>query len=242
MTMAQHSSPVVQLTQVSKSYQMGAVTVTALQGVDLNLYAGEFAAIVGPSGSGKSTLLNMIGCVDVPSSGRVLVDGQNVTHLKDNELTRIRLLKLGFIFQSFNLVNVLSVFQNVEMPLLLQGHFSKQERKTRVETLIERVGLTPYLKHRPNELSGGQRQRVSIARALVANPKIVLADEPTANLDSKTGSEIIDLMKEINESQGTAFLFSTHDERLVSRVERVIHIQDGQILLDNNTVSNAVAG
>lgn len=242
MNRASHSKPVVQLSQVSKSYQMGAVTVSALQEVDLNLFPGEFAALVGPSGSGKSTLLNMIGCVDIPTSGHVLVDGQEVTHLNDNKLTRIRLLKLGFIFQSFNLVNVLSVFQNVEMPLLLQGHFSKQERQKRVETLIDRVGLSPYLKHRPNELSGGQRQRVSIARALVAEPKIVLADEPTANLDSKTGSEIIDLMKEINESQGTAFLFSTHDERLVSRVERVIHIQDGQILEDSSAESKAVAG
>jgi putative ABC transport system ATP-binding protein len=194
------------------------------------LHSGEFTALVGASGSGKSTLLNMIGCVDLPSEGKVLIDGLDVTQESDKALTRLRLHKLGFIFQSFNLVNVLTVYQNVEMPLLLQGGFSAKERKARVEKLLHQVGLSSHLKHRPNELSGGQRQRVSIARALVGQPKIVLADEPTANLDSHTGKEIIDLMHDINQNDGTTFLFSTHDQRVVSRVDRVIPIEDGLLL------------
>lgn len=218
---------IVRLDQVVKNYSLGKTTVEALKGIDLVLYEGDFAALVGASGSGKSTLLNMIGCVDLPSSGHVYIDGIEIGAQNDKQLTRLRLHKLGFIFQSFNLVNVLSVYQNVEMPLLLQGSFSKKERQQKVEALIDRVGLTPYLKHRPNELSGGQRQRVSIARALVGSPRIVLADEPTANLDSVTGKEIIDLMQEINDTEHTTFLFSTHDESVVSRVQRVLPIQDG---------------
>lgn len=220
---------IVQIKDVYKSYPLGKVTVDALRGVNMELYAGEFAALVGPSGSGKSTLLNMIGCVDVPTSGTVLIDGHNISTLKEKDLTLLRLEKLGFIFQSFNLINVLSVYQNVEMPLLLQGRFTKAEREQRIKTIVDRVGLTKFITHRPNELSGGQRQRVSIARALITNPRIVLADEPTANLDSVTGKEIIDLMKEINEQEKTTFIFSTHDDRVVSRVERIIPIEDGLI-------------
>ncbi len=224
---------IVKIQDVRKSYPLGKVSVDALRGVNMELYAGEFAALVGPSGSGKSTLLNMIGCVDVPTSGKVLIDEHNISELKEKELTQLRLEKLGFIFQSFNLINVLSVYQNVEMPLLLQGRFSKEERDQKIRNIVDRVGLTKFINHRPNELSGGQRQRVSIARALITNPRIVLADEPTANLDSKTGKEIIDLMKEINEQQKTTFIFSTHDDRVVSRVERIIPIEDGLIKSDH---------
>lgn len=222
-------SEIIRLVNVTKQYPLGQVLVDALRGVNLTLYSGEFAALVGPSGSGKSTLLNMIGCVDIPTTGSVYVDGQDVSHQNDKQLTKLRLNKLGFIFQTFNLVNVLNVYQNVEMPLLLQGELKAKQRRGRVESLLDRVGLSAHLQHRPNELSGGQRQRVSIARALVGKPKIVLADEPTANLDSVTGKEIIDLMKEINQTDQTTFLFSTHDDRVVSRVDRVIPIEDGLI-------------
>jgi len=230
MESGQSANEIVVLKDVVKNYPLGKVFVPALRGINLTLHRGEFTALVGASGSGKSTLLNMIGCVDLPSEGKVFIDGVDVTQESDKALTRLRLHKLGFIFQSFNLVNVLTVYQNVEMPLLLQGGFSAKERKARVEKLLSQVGLSSHLKHRPNELSGGQRQRVSIARALVGQPKIVLADEPTANLDSRTGKEIIDLMHDINQSDGTTFLFSTHDQRVVSRVDRVIPIEDGLLL------------
>ncbi len=229
MSEQQSGEAIVQIIDVYKSYPLGKMMVDALRGVNMELYTGEFAALVGPSGSGKSTLLNMIGCVDVPTSGTVLIDGNDISKLKEKELTRLRLEKLGFIFQSFNLINVLSVYQNVEMPLLLQGKYTKAERDKKIKTIVERVGLSKFIGHRPNELSGGQRQRVSIARALITDPRIVLADEPTANLDSVTGKEIIDLMKEINEQQKTTFIFSTHDDRVVSRVQRIIPIEDGVI-------------
>lgn len=232
MESGQSGNEIVVLKDVVKNYPLGKVLVPALRGINLTLHRGEFTALVGASGSGKSTLLNMIGCVDLPSEGKVFIDGVDVTQESDKALTRLRLHKLGFIFQSFNLVNVLTVYQNVEMPLLLQGGFSAKERKARVEKLLNQVGLSSHLKHRPNELSGGQRQRVSIARALVGQPKIVLADEPTANLDSRTGKEIIDLMHDINQSDGTTFLFSTHDQRVVSRVDRIIPIEDGVLLAE----------
>ena len=229
MSVNECGSAIVVLKDVVKNYSLGKVNVQALTGIDLTLYSGEFAALVGASGSGKSTLLNMIGCVDLPSSGHVYIDGVEIINQSDAALTKLRLHKLGFIFQSFNLMNVLSVYQNVELPLLLQGGYSRKERRIRVEALLDRVGLMSHLSHRPNELSGGQRQRVSIARALVGKPKIVLADEPTANLDSVTGKEIIDLMHEINQAEQTTFLFSTHDPSVVSRVDRVISIRDGKL-------------
>jgi putative ABC transport system ATP-binding protein len=229
MSNQQSGEAIVEIIDVYKSYPLGKMMVDALRGVNMELYTGEFAALVGPSGSGKSTLLNMIGCVDVPTSGTVLIDGNDISKLKEKDLTRLRLEKLGFIFQSFNLINVLSVYQNVEMPLLLQGRYTKAERDKKIKTIVDRVGLGKFISHRPNELSGGQRQRVSIARALITDPRIVLADEPTANLDSVTGKEIIDLMKEINEQQKTTFIFSTHDDRVVSRVQRIIPIEDGLI-------------
>jgi putative ABC transport system ATP-binding protein len=223
---------VVEVRGVEKDYPLGKLTVHALRGVDLTIDAGEFVSIAGPSGSGKTTLLNLIGCVDVPTKGTVSVDGQATSSLDDNGLTKLRLHKLGFIFQTFNLIGVLDVFQNVEFPLLLQGGMDKAARRARVEAIVEGVGLTPQLRQRPNELSGGQRQRVAIARALVTGPRIVLADEPTANLDSKTGAAIIDLMKELNRRDGTTFIFSTHDAEVMRHANRVIRLADGVIIDD----------
>lgn len=219
----------IELTQVVKEYQLGKISVPALKGVSLKIENGEFTVIAGPSGSGKTTLLNLIGCVDVASKGDVVVSGQNTATLSERALTDLRLHKIGFIFQSFNLISVLNVYDNVEFPLLLMKNISKAERHERVMHFLGKVGLLEHLKHRPNELSGGQRQRVAIARALVTKPRIVLADEPTANLDSATGQSIIDLMKEINQSEKTTFLFSTHDENVIRQARRIIKLRDGLI-------------
>ncbi|MDH4261466.1 MAG: ABC transporter ATP-binding protein [Spirochaetia bacterium] len=221
---------VVSLEQVNKNYILGKTTVNALRNVSLVVAKGDFISIAGPSGSGKTTLLNLIGCVDIATSGHVIINDQDTHDLSDRQLTELRLNTIGFIFQSFNLVSVLSVFQNVEFPLLLQGKISVEERKTRVMDLLKKVGIENHSKHRPNELSGGQRQRVAIARALVTRPKIILADEPTANLDSKTGETIIDLMKEMNEQEKTTFIFSTHDARVMAHANTIINIADGQIV------------
>jgi putative ABC transport system ATP-binding protein len=221
---------VVALRNVVKNYPLGNLTVSALRDVSLSISAGEFLSIAGPSGSGKTTLLNLVGCVDTPTSGDVLVDGRNIGKLSDRELTRLRLDKIGFIFQSFNLVGVLDAFQNVEFPLLLQGHINRAERRQRVMEFLAKVGLEQQARQRPNELSGGQRQRVAIARALVTRPRIVLADEPTANLDSVTGAAIIDLMKSINEKEQTTFIFSTHDAKVMKYAHRLVKLEDGRIV------------
>ena len=223
---------IVDVHDVTRSFPLGKVTVNALRGVSLQIKTGEFLAIAGPSGSGKTTLLNQIGCVDVPTSGKVIVDGSETGLLSEKELTRLRLRSLGFIFQTFNLVSVLNVFQNVELPLLLQGGTTKGERIRRIERLLDGVGLSGQVLQRPNELSGGQRQRVAIARALITEPRIVLADEPTANLDSKTGTRIIDLMKSQNKKLGTTFIFSTHDERVMAQARRIVLLEDGLISSD----------
>ncbi len=222
-------SEIVTLKDVSKVYPLGKLEVRALSDVDMIICSGEFTAIAGPSGSGKTTLLNLVGCVDTPTDGKVIVDGRDTGTLSDTKLTKLRLEVLGFIFQSFNLIGVLDAFQNVEFPLLLQGKLSRKERRDRVSDLLQKVGLEEHGHHRPNELSGGQRQRVAIARALVTHPKIVLADEPTANLDSGTGDQIIDVMKVINAEQGTTFIFSTHDERVMAHADRVIRLEDGRV-------------
>jgi putative ABC transport system ATP-binding protein len=230
---------IVSIQNVRKDYHLDKVVVPALQGVDLNVSQGDFLSIVGPSGSGKTTLLNLIGCVDTATSGTVLVDGQDTRNLSDHQLTDLRLNTLGFIFQSFNLVPVLSVFQNVEFPLLLQRKLGKEERASRVNELLEKVGLDKHSQHRPSELSGGQRQRVAIARALVTRPKIVLADEPTANLDSVTGENIIDLMKEMNRVEKTTFIFSTHDAKVMSHANSVVRLADGKIVDDTKPKAKA---
>jgi putative ABC transport system ATP-binding protein len=224
------SESIVSIVDVVKEYQLGTTVVPALRGVSLDVHRGEFISIAGPSGSGKTTLLNLIGCVDVATRGTVRVAGQDTAALSERELTRLRLDTIGFIFQSFNLVGVLSVFQNVEFPLLLQGRLRGPERRARVMTLLEQVGLADHARHRPNELSGGQRQRVAVARALVGSPQIVLADEPTANLDSETGERIVDLMKEMNQRDGTTFIFSTHDAKVMAHADAVVKLADGKIV------------
>ncbi|MFP4180440.1 MAG: ABC transporter ATP-binding protein, partial [Spirochaetaceae bacterium] len=210
------SDKAAELSAVWKIYHLGKTEVPALKGVDLSITEGDFATIAGPSGSGKSTLLNLIGCIDVASRGSVRVAGHDTATLNDRQITRLRHRSIGFIFQSFNLMPVLNVFENVEFPLLLGGKAPpKAERREYTNYLMEQVGLSDWRRHRPSELSGGQRQRVAIARALVTRPRIVLADEPTANLDSKTGTAIIELMKNINAELSTTFIFSTHDPSIV---------------------------
>ncbi|GAO04212.1 ABC transporter ATP-binding protein [Anaeromyxobacter sp. PSR-1] len=221
---------IVAVQGVSKDYMLGKTVVPALRDVTLEIGRGEFLSIAGPSGSGKTTLLNLIGCVDTPTTGVVQVDGKDTSRLSERQLTDLRLRTIGFIFQSFNLVQVLSVFQNVEFPLLLQGGLSRRDREARVMGLLEAVGIASHARHRPSELSGGQRQRVAVARALVTAPSLVLADEPTANLDSATGENIIDLMKEMNARDGTTFVFSTHDPKVMAHASAVIRIADGRIV------------
>jgi len=232
---------IVEIKNVVKEYPLGKLKVRALHDVSLDIERGEFAAIAAPSGAGKTTLLNLIGCVDTPTSGVVRIDGQSTSELNDGGLTELRLNKLGFIFQSFNLIAVLDLYQNVEFPLLLQGGLSRKERDARVRDVIEKVGLTQQLRQRPNELSGGQRQRVAIARALVTRPAIVLADEPTANLDSTTGTNIIELMRAINHTEHTTFIFSTHDPKVMDRADRVIKMADGRIVDDGSKASAGAA-
>ncbi|HAZ14956.1 MAG: ABC transporter [Bdellovibrionales bacterium GWA2_49_15] len=218
------------LNNVCKDYHLGKITVPALKNVSLEIANGEFSVIAGPSGSGKTTLLNLIGCVDTATTGQVIVAGADTGTLPEKELTNLRLNTIGFIFQTFNLISVLNVFDNIEFPLLLMKDVSKKERFERVHHFINKVGLGKHINHRPSELSGGQRQRVAIARALATRPKIVLADEPTANLDSKTGQDIIDLMKEINVSENTTFLFSTHDPSIMGQARRIVRLHDGMIV------------
>jgi putative ABC transport system ATP-binding protein len=223
-------SAIVTIKDVVKEYSLGTTVVQALRGVSLVVDKGEFLSIAGPSGSGKTTLLNLLGCVDTATRGLVEVAGKDTAKLSERELTNLRLNTIGFIFQSFNLVSVLTVFQNVEFPLLLQNTLSASERKARVTSLLEQVGLATHMKHRPNELSGGQRQRVAIARALVTDPMIVLADEPTANLDSATGQQILDLMRSLNHSKGTTFIFSTHDHKVMRYANAVVRLADGKVI------------
>ena len=220
---------IIRLENVSKSYHLGKVEVPALKSVSLEIHPGEFTALIGASGSGKSTLLNMIGCIDQPDSGKVWIDGVDVHALSDDSKSDLRNRKIGFIFQSFNLVPVLSVYENVELPLLINPQIPKTERRTRVMEAIADVGLDHLAKNLPDQLSGGQRQRVAIARALAGHPLLVLADEPTANLDSETSLRIIELMLSLNAKKKITFLFSTHDERVMSRVSRIVHIKDGRL-------------
>ncbi|MEX2443062.1 MAG: ABC transporter ATP-binding protein [Alkalispirochaeta sp.] len=222
---------IVELNDVYKIYPLGRTEVHAVNGVSFEITAGDFISIAGPSGSGKSTILNMIGCIDVPTAGTVRIDGVDTAGLDDREITTLRHRTVGFIFQSFNLVPVLNVYENIEFPLLLDKETmgSRGQRQEWIEHLTERVGLTEWRTHRPSELSGGQRQRVAIARALATRPQIVLADEPTANLDSKTGEAIIELMKSMNHDVGTTFIFSTHDSSIVSIADHVIRLRDGEV-------------
>jgi putative ABC transport system ATP-binding protein len=225
------SEIVVRVEDVTKEYAMGRTVVKALRGVSLEIARREFLCIAGPSGSGKTTLLNLIGCLDKPTSGRILLEGQDVSKLSPKELAWVRRRRLGFVFQTFNLVPVLTAYENIELPLLLLG-VGAAERRRRVYALLEALGISELAHHRPDEMSGGQQQRVSIARALITEPALVLADEPTANLDSETGKAIIELMHELNKTHGTTFVFSTHDPKVMARASRLIHIRDG--IIDSN--------
>ena len=225
--------PLVQVTQLSKTYQKkGALPVHALDNVDLTIQAGEFTAIAGPSGSGKTTLLNCIGTLDTPSSGDVIFDGKNTGTMNRNQRASFRLQNMGFIFQAYNLIPVLTAEENAEFILLLQ-EVPVAERKERVKKDLAALGIEEaMLNRRPSELSGGQQQRIAIARALVARPKLILADEPTANLDSTTGARLLDTMREMNEQTGITFLFSTHDPMVMERARRLIKLRDGKIVED----------
>lgn len=220
---------VVELKNVKKTYQLGETTVEALKNVSLVIQPGEFTSVIGASGSGKSTLLNIIGCLDQPDSGQVKIEGVDITKINENAQCLLRNEKIGFIFQSFNLIPVLNIVENIELPLLVKNQLSPEERKKRSDFVISAVGLEKFKHHRPDQLSGGQRQRVAIARALVGQPSLILADEPTANLDSKSAHMILDLMTELNKNQKVTFLFCSHDEKLIGRTGRIIHIQDGVI-------------
>jgi len=223
---------IVSVKDVHKIYPLGKTEVHAVKGVSFDITAGDFISIAGPSGSGKSTILNMIGCIDTPSEGTVEIDGTLTGGMNDDDITKLRHRVVGFIFQNFNLVPVLNVFENIEFPLLLDKSTmgEKKERQEWIDYLIGEVGLEQWRTHKPFELSGGQRQRVAIARALVTKPQIVLADEPTANLDSVTGEAIIELMKKVNKEIGTTFIFSTHDQTIVDIADHVIRLKDGIIV------------
>lgn len=221
---------ICELRDVHKNYQMGEVKVPALKGVDVEIDAGEFTVFSGPSGSGKSTLLNLIGLLDVPSSGEVLIDGKDVAKLGEGALGVLRAQKIGFIFQSFNLIPVLSAFENVELALRLSGDLPASQRKEKVEAALVEVGLADFMARRPSQLSGGQQQRVAVARALVKEPALVIADEPTANLDSKNSSAILDMMTRLNREHAATFLFSTHDPMVVEQARRVVYMLDGEVL------------
>lgn len=218
---------IIEMKGITKDYPLGETTVHALRGIDLDVEKGDFFSIIGPSGSGKTTLLNIIGCIDSATNGSAKIGGEEITTMKDSDLTNLRLYKVGFIFQTFNLIPVLDVTENVEFPLLLMNKFSKQEVRKKADRFIDEVGIKEFADHRPAELSGGQRQRVAIARSLVTEPDIVLADEPTANLDSVTGNNILTLMQDLNKMEKTTFIFSTHDPEVLKYAKRVVHIKDG---------------
>jgi len=223
----------ISVRNVQKSYRLERTDTPALMDVSLDIQAGERVCLMGPSGSGKSTLLNLIGCIDTPTQGSVVVDGEDTGRLADARLSDFRNRRMGFIFQSFNLIPVLSVFENVEYPLLLQK-VPARERRARVEELLAKVGIAEYARRSPENLSGGQRQRVSIARALVARPRLVIADEPTASLDHATGGSIMQLMVEMNESEGATLIFSTHDPAVSRYARRIVKMLDGRISEDGS--------
>lgn len=224
-----HQAFACQVQGVIKTYRVGDRKIRALDGLDASIQSGSFAAFVGPSGSGKTTFLNMIGCIEVPDGGKIEVLGEQTAALSDRTLTRLRRDSIGFIFQHFSLIPVLSAAENVEYPLILSKE-SAANRRARVRRILDRVGLLERAGHLPGELSGGQRQRVAIARALIKNPKLVIADEPTANLDSKTGDDLLNMMRAIQEEQGTTFVIATHDPGVQAHADRVFHVLDGKIV------------
>lgn len=230
------AAPVVRMTGVEKTYRAGSVAIPALKGIDLEMWPDRFTMVIGPSGSGKTTLLNLVGCIDAATHGNVQICGEDIGRLADDALADFRAARIGFVFQGFNLMPVLSAYENVEYPLLLVG-MPAAERRERAMAMLEAVDLKNQAHQRPNELSGGQKQRVAIARALVKRPQLVLADEPTANLDSQSGRSIIELMRRIQSESHTTFVFSTHDPQLISHADETFMIRDGQIV--NHTAGKA---
>ncbi|NBO39335.1 ABC transporter ATP-binding protein [bacterium] len=225
------SKNLIEIHNLKKIYQLGKTTVEALRGVDFSVAEGEFTVVLGPSGSGKTTLLNIIGCLDRASSGSYLLDGEDVSNRDFNDLAEVRNYKIGFIFQNFNLIPVLNVIENIEFPCLVRKEQeSRAQLRERVRALCAEVGLERFMKHKPDELSGGQRQRVAIARALITQPRLVLADEPTANLDSNTSDQILELMQRLNRDHATTFLFATHDPRVMDLARRTVRIKDGMVV------------
>jgi putative ABC transport system ATP-binding protein len=224
---------VANISKVTRTFTIGKMETRALRGVDLKVESGEFTALVGPSGSGKTTLLQIIGCLDLPTTGSVIINGEDVTKLNRNQRADLRKGTLGFVFQFFALIPTLNAYENVEMPLLLSGH-KDGGRKQRVMELLESVGLSDRAHHRPDQLSGGQQQRVAVARALATDPKLILADEPTANLDTENGEQVMEIMKKLNKETGTTFVFATHDPRVIKYASRVVTLQDGLIVKDSN--------
>jgi putative ABC transport system ATP-binding protein len=229
-----YANALVNIEQVTRKFPLDHSAVTALDRVSLRVEAGEFLAIAGPSGSGKSTLLNLIGCIDKPTSGRIHINGVDTSNLSPSRTTALRREKIGFVFQTFNLIPVFTARENVEYPLLVQG-FSSGERRKRVDEALASVGLSDRASHRPDLLSGGERQRVAVARAIVHRPALVLADEPTANLDTHNATQLIDLMRDLNRRLGLTFIFSTHDQRLLEHTPRIVRLTDGQVVSDNST-------
>ncbi len=233
--------PLVNVASVSRKFPLDHSFVSALSHASLEVEAGEFLAIAGPSGSGKSTLLNLIGCIDKPTEGHIELDGVDTSKLSPGQTTALRRRKIGFVFQTFNLIPVFTAAENVEFPLLVQG-IGAGERRRRVADALESVGLSARANHRPDLLSGGERQRVAVARAIVHRPALVLADEPTANLDTKNATQLIDLMRDLNQRLGLTFIFSTHDARLLEHTPRIVRLCDGQIESDTHAVVLAGAG
>jgi putative ABC transport system ATP-binding protein len=225
--------PVIEARKLTKIFGEGDVAVRAVNQLDLSIEEGEFTAIVGPSGSGKTTLLNIVGGLDAPTSGEMLIEGTNIFELSDSRRTRFRLDHIGFVFQAYNLIPVLSAYENTEFTMLLQNR-PEEERRQRTTALLERVGLGERLDARPKQLSGGQQQRVAVARALAPKPSFILADEPTANLDSVATGNLLDIMSEMNREEGVTFVFATHDQRVIDRARRVVTLEDGQVLSDEH--------
>jgi len=223
---------VAKLTDVTRIYKVGEVETHALNGVTMTIESGEFTSLVGPSGSGKTTLLQLIGCLDKPTSGHVVINGKETTGLNRNQRADLRKGTIGFVFQFFALIPTLTAYENVEMPLLLNGK-SPAERKQRVMELLEAVDMTSHSHHRPDQLSGGQQQRVAVARALSTNPSMILADEPTANLDTENGEQVMGIMQKLNQETGTTFVFATHDPRVIKYAKRIVTLQDGLIVSDS---------
>lgn len=223
---------IASMKNVTKVYSTGEVSVTALKGISIDIEKGEFISIAGPSGSGKTTFMNILGTLDKPTEGQVFFDSTDVTKLSKDRCAKLRRDQIGFVFQTYNLIPVLTALENVEFPLVLMGKYSKKERMERAIEMLKNVGLEEYIHRRPTEMSGGQQQRVAIARALVKEPKLVLADEPTANLDSKTGAEVLEIMLKMNEKLGTTFIFATHDKMVMDYAKRLINLHDGEIVED----------